>query len=53
MLLWGSKEVKPQHDMGLYITFKAEEQGDFEGYITIDCSPIEIPVRGDIKEKEN
>ena len=50
-----TKEVKPQHYLELYITFKAEEQGDFERYITIDCnvndSPIEIPIRGHVMEK--
>ena len=49
---WENKQVKPQQFIDLYITFKAEEPGDFERYVSIDCnvsdSPIEISVRGHV-----
>ena len=54
---WENKEINPQHYIYLYITFKAEEPGDFEHYVTIDCnvsdSLIEISVRGHIMEKKH
>ena len=52
---WENKQVKPQQFIDLYITFKAEEPGDFERYVTIDCnvsdSPVEIPIKGYVKGK--